>query len=109
MFSAIMRCFVGVLSCLLILGGCASRSGPRTPVTTYEDSPATSLVFDPVNPGDGVAINLWRDGRGPAAFAGYEGLTTTYIDVRTYDRQTNDGSDFYLRRTWMERVGVSYR
>ncbi len=74
----------------------------------YLDSPATALVFDLPPSDDAYPPNLSREGRYPAAFFGYQDLTTTFSYLRTDDRQNGSFSG-YFRRSVTERVGVSYR
>jgi hypothetical protein len=101
----------------LFLTGCALLSGcaashPTQPqaaaLRTYAPSPATSLAFDP--PGDVALPELSRDDRGPAAFAGFQDLTTEYYDVQTDDdQQYYTYPSSYERRVLSDRIGVLYR
>ncbi len=101
------------------LGGCA-----QTPVEpadrtvqaiaparahSYEEKPSAALAFVPPIAAYAPALDLSRDGRAPEAFVGFDTLSTSFFYDRTDDRQTNDNSGHYLRRTVIERVGVSYR
>lgn len=99
---------------LLTAVGCAARSDKKASGVamlrpTYQEAPAAALVFDaPVTLGE-PAVFLPRDQRTLGAFVGFEELTTTYHYLRTDDRDSNDGSDWYVRRSVSERIGVSYR
>jgi hypothetical protein len=66
-------------------------------------------MFDPPISAGQPPIDLARDDRAPAAFAGYDSTTATYFYIRTDDRQTSDHGDRYERRAISEKVGVSYR
>jgi len=94
--------------------GCAAARPRGTGSTTlgcreYAGAPASALVFTPAVAAGQEPIDLWRDLRAPGAFVGFEDLSTTFIYLRTDDRQTNDGTDRYLRRVVIERVGYTYR
>jgi len=93
--------------------GCAAArprgTGSTLGCREYADAPASALVFTPAVAAGQEPIDLWRDLRAPGAFVGFEDLSTTFIYLRTDDRQTNDGTDRYLRRVVIERVGYTYR
>ncbi len=96
----------------LILSGCASGSRPARPVAMladYEEAPSSALVFDPPVVMQDAPLDLARDVRSPAAFIGFEQLTTTFSYVRYDDRQTNDFTDRFERRAVSEQVGVRQR
>ena len=100
--------------CLMILvfvvGGCAREHlGKMSARLGYDDVSAASLVFTPPVALGSEPLELARDDRTPRAFVGYDEVTTSYFNIWTDDRQTNDGSDRYVRRSRIEKVGVSYR
>jgi hypothetical protein len=109
-----------LLSVFTVVGGCASK--PAQPVATaqpahiYDDAVAAALVYDPPVVADSPRLEVSREGRAPAAYAGFEDITTTYYYLRVDDRQLNYGSgsgqhnnDRFERQAITERVGVSYR
>jgi hypothetical protein len=84
----------------------------------YAPSAAGALAFDPPVLAGMPKLDLSREGRDPAAFVGYEDLTTTIYDLQINDRQIdlggdrfgNHGSDdYYQRDAASEKIGVSYR
>jgi hypothetical protein len=103
-----------IIAIVLLGGGCASQ---KTPVATaepttqprYAVASAGALVFDPPVAIGQPPLQLSRNDRQPAAFAGYDASTTTYSYVRTEDRQTGDRHDRVERDAISEKVGVSYR
>lgn len=112
------------LSLLLVaLGGCASHEQPVTPAPIsdnirYAPATSTALVFDPPVLAGVPTLDLSRDDRDTAAFAGYQDSTTTYYFYSTND-QYNDGNfsgygrnavrDDYQRSAFTETYGVSHR
>lgn len=72
------------------------------PVSTVASS---ALVFDPPLTLSEPRLDLSRQLRGEAAFAGFEDSTVTYFYVRTDDRQTNDFTDRYAREGYSAKVG----
>lgn len=103
------------ISCLIIavmlVGGCASRHVQRGNIDRhgYVDRAAGSLAFSPPVAQGEPAMMLPRDERQPGVFIGFEEVSASYFYIRTDDRMTNDGTDHYVRRAIIERVGVSYR
>jgi hypothetical protein len=116
-----MRCFALIVAGML-LAGCATRAktseqvqlGSEPVMAAYrydEGSTASALAFDPPVIADAITPNLAREGRGEAAYVGYDETITTYFYLRNDDRQfiQGDGADRYERRAISERFGVSYR
>jgi hypothetical protein len=103
-----------ILILMTLAGGCACARHPAgswraTDRPVHGESPALSLAFAPAIAAAEPPIALWRDDRIPAAFVGYEELSTSFIYIRTDDRQTDDGTGYYVRRAIVEKVGVGYR
>ena len=96
------------------MAGCASKTVvvneplPRTNTNTVLVSSA-ALVFDPPVTLSEPRLNLSRDTRGAAAFAGFEDSTVTYFYVRTDDRQTTDNTDRFQRDGYSAKVGAVRR
>ena len=109
-----MRSFLVILS-LALIGGCSSRNMPQTlhtPLRTphlYSDSASASLAFAPPIAQNELPVILPRDQRQPGVFIGFEDVSASYFYIRTDDRMTNDGTDHYVRRSIIEKIGVSYR
>jgi hypothetical protein len=121
-----MRWGAYILLSALTTVGCASK--PAHPAATaapelariYDDAVAAALVYDPPVVANSPRIEISREGRAPAAFAGFEEITTTFYYLRVDDRQLNYGgggasggqhinNDRFERQAITERVGVSYR
>jgi hypothetical protein len=108
---SLRKCIIAIA---LLGSGCASQ---KTPVATTEPAPsphytmamAGSLVFDPPVAIGQPPLQLNRDDRQPAAFAGYDSAITTYFYVRSDDRQTSDHHDRFEREAISEKVGVNTR
>ena len=96
---------------LALLAGCTNKSMPQTLRTPhlYNDSIASSLAFSPPIAQNEPAIVLPRDQRQPSVFIGFDEVSASYFYIRTDDRMTNDGTDHYVRRSIIEKIGVSYR
>jgi hypothetical protein len=108
----------------MLLTGCAFEQEPETvappPQVTVSYAPAnsTALSFDPPVLAGSPRLDLSRDGRGPAAFAGFNESTTEYYSLTTYDWYSdfagNVGSgtfinpDNYQRRAVTQSNGISY-
>jgi hypothetical protein len=120
-YENIMRWFGSTLSVLAItLAGCASQQASVAPVQqipTYTEVDASALAFDPPVLAGTPRIDLSRDGRGTAAFAGFDEGSTTYYYLRTddlYSDFANGGGgrginpDNYQRRAVSETYGISY-
>src|SRR4051794_6990600 len=105
-----MRSILLILA-IALLGGCSSRSMPQTlhRPHLYGDSACASLAFSPPIAQNEPPINLAREQRQPGVFIGFEDVSASYFYIRTDDRMTNDGTDHYVRRSIIEKVGVSYR
>ena len=104
----------GILIGMALLGGCAAQgprptTAPAHEVATVNYEASAALVFDLHLGPYAERVDIPREPRQRAAFVGWQDLTTTYFVVRTDDRQTNDWTDRYERRTIMEKTGVSYR
>src|SRR5436190_21988068 len=102
---------LGLLLAATLLTGCTDKHLPATMHTPhlYSNGAAGSLAFSPPIAQNEPTIILPRDLRQPGAFVGFDEITTSYFYIRTDDRMTNDGSDHYVRRSIIEKVGVSYR
>jgi hypothetical protein len=99
-----------VIITLFMTAGCASNSQRRMSRSArYHDAAASSLVFTPPVALGEEPLELARNDRTPQAFVGYDEISTSYFHIWTDDRQTNDGTDRYVRRSTIEKVGVSYR
>ena len=75
----------------------------------YADSASASLAFSPPVAQNEPPVVLPRDQRQPGVFIGFDDVSASYFYIRTDDRMTNDGTDHYVRRSIIEKVGVSYR
>jgi hypothetical protein len=70
------------------LAGCASQPAsvaPSQQVQTYQPSCSAALAFDPPVISGMPRLDLSRDGRGTAAFAGFQQESTTYYFLQTDD------------------------
>jgi len=105
-----MRIALLVLS-LALLGGCTGKSMPQTLHSPhgYNDLASSSLAFSPPIAQNEAPVLLPRDQRQPGVFIGFEDVSASYFYIRTDDRMTNDGTDHYVRRAIIEKIGVSYR
>ncbi len=105
-----MRIALLVLS-LSLLAGCTNKSMPQTLHSPhhYHDLASSSLAFSPPIAQNEPPILLPRDQRQPGVFIGFEDVSASYFYIRTDDRMTNDGTDHYVRRAIIEKIGVSYR
>jgi hypothetical protein len=100
------------LTCLFIaaalLAGCASSTHPV--MSNGNDKPSSAaLVFDPPVAMYDRPLDLSRNNRGEAAYAGFEDTTTTYFYIHTDDRQTTDLSDRFVREGYSDKVGSVHR
>jgi hypothetical protein len=105
--------------CGSLLAGCASNpaqvtsnsSNPPSPI--YDQAVAASLVYSPPITLYAPPLDLAREDREQAAFAGFEGVVTTFYHLRQDDYQASYGrhhfDDRFEREAITERVGVSYR
>ena len=105
-----MRSALWVLT-LLLIGGCSGKTMPQTLHTPhlYSDAASSSLAFSPPIAQNEPPVILPRDQRQPGVFIGFDDVSASYFYIRTDDRMTNDGTDHYVRRAIIEKVGVSYR
>src|SRR4051812_17753506 len=96
---------------LALLGGCSAKNMPQTRRTPhlYSEAASSSLAFSaPIAQGEPPVV-LNREQRQPGVFIGFEDVTASYFYIRTDDRMTNNGTDQYVRRSIIEKIGVSYR
>lgn len=87
----------------LTMVGCAvDRPAPQPasqPVVVESRTAAEALAMRSDFARAAPQIDLNRERRGPAAFVGYEGPNTSYMYLRTDDRQSDDVyKDRYERR-----------
>lgn len=111
---------------VLLLGvtlvGCASIPQPQpaavaSVASVYDDAVAAALVYDPPVVVNSPKFDVSREGRGPAAYAGFDEVIATSYYLRIDDRQLGYGdwhghshnNDRFERQAITERVGVSYR
>jgi hypothetical protein len=99
---------------LLVAGmmtGCAAQQPtmPAVTIASNVDVASAALVFDAPITLDQEPIELPRDIRGPAAFAGYQSTSTSYYDVFSYNRQSTGRGNFFYRDAVTEQVGTSER
>src|SRR3954468_14846507 len=96
---------------LFLLAGCSGRNMPQTLhiPRLYTDSASSSLAFSPPIAQNEPPVNLPRDQRQPGVFIGFDEVSASYFYIRTDDRMTSDGTDHYVRRAIIEKIGVSYR
>lgn len=106
---------------VLALGGCATQppaasSPPHHPLGVYTQASAAALVVDPPVLAGNPRLDLSRDDRGPAAFAGFEDSTTTfyYLGVDDWYSDNNatgrDGQpENFERHAVSETFGVVHR
>lgn len=105
-----MRRAVCLITIAFVTVGCANKPQGRLAAQQgYQDAASASLAFTPPVARGTEPVELARDDRTPRAFVGYDEVTTSYFHIWTDDRQTNDGTDRYVRRSRIEKVGVSYR
>ena len=112
------RGFIAILA--MALAGCASQPSGVAPVQqarSYSPASAAALAFDPPVLAGMPRLDLSRDGRGPAAFAGFEEGTTTYYFLQTDDWYSDfaggwhgrgGNSDDYQRKAVSQTFGISY-
>ena len=97
--------------------GCATKPEPSKPAGAktlpsrieYADHSAASLAFTPAVAIGEPPVVLAREGRQPSVFIGFDEISATAFYIRTDDRQSDDMSDRYQRRSVIEKVGVTYR
>jgi hypothetical protein len=108
-----------IIALVLFAGGCAAQKPPTqaevvpphfgTVSTIRTGSTAGALAFDPPVAIGQAPLQLNRDDRQPAAFAGYDSAITTYFFVRSDDRETTDRHDRFERDAISVKAGVNYR
>ncbi len=103
-----MRSLLLILS-LALFSGCTNRNMPQCTRHSYNDSTASSLAFSPPIAQNEPPVLLPREQRQPGVFIGFDDVSASYFYIRTDDRMTNDGTDHYVRRAIIEKIGVSYR
>lgn len=114
--------FISLVGLGLAQIGCASstlkhaEAEPPPPVaqpaSVYEGAVAASLIYGPAVPPYAGQIDLSREGRAPAAYAGFDDVITTYYYLYQEDRQLQCGGlshDRFERQAITQRFGVSYR
>ncbi|MDP9172895.1 MAG: hypothetical protein M3O30_03405 [Planctomycetota bacterium] len=80
------------------------------PSTGYISAPGAALAFDPPVLAGTARIDLSRDNRDTAAFAGYEDSKTTVYYLSSENRQGNfDSDEGYQRRAISETFGTTTR
>jgi len=104
---------------ILALGGCASQpqavSQPQQPAHRYAPATAGALALDPPVLAGSPRLDLSRDDRGPAAFAGFEDSSTTFYSLEVDDwysdyNSRHDGTrDDFERHATSESYGVIHR
>jgi hypothetical protein len=108
----------------LLLSGCALETEPATVVptqqvtVTYTPATSTALAFDPPVLAGTPRLDLSRNGREPAAFAGFNESTTEYYSLTTYDWYSDFAGNVgngqfinpenYQRRAVTQSNGISH-
>ncbi|HEY7115986.1 MAG TPA: hypothetical protein VH475_05350 [Tepidisphaeraceae bacterium] len=82
----------------------------------YDNAVAASLVYAPPVTATASYSDFSREGRAPAAYAGFDDVITTYYYLWQDDRQggwgwgcRGRGRDCFVRDAITVRTGVSYR
>ncbi len=110
--------FMGLIIGGVLVGGCASGgSRPAAPaafVPDYDSAVAAALIIQPPVAQDQPPLDIAREGRGQAAFAGFEETIFTHYYLFQDDQQQSYGrngcrKDRFERRAIVEREGISYR
>jgi hypothetical protein len=98
--------------------GCASKQtqplavAPPPAAPIYDDAVAAALVYEPPMVANAPAIEITREGRAQAAYAGFDDVITTFYFLQVDDRQQSYNGyrrDRFERQAITTRVGVSYR
>lgn len=98
-----------------MLTGCATQpssvSSDQQQQHVYSNASAAALAFDPPVSAGTQQLDLSRDGREEAAYAGYQESSTTYYDLHQDDRQivTDNSGGRMLREATSDTFGVSSR
>lgn len=83
-----------LITTVSLIGGCATRPKEANVVYVPQSqnslNPATALVFDPPITAYAPPMNLSRADRAPAAYVGFDSVTTT-VYTRMDDRQFYSG------------------
>jgi hypothetical protein len=99
-----------ILSTLI---GCAARPAASTALTPVPMAgysyPASALCFTPPVAYALPPLDLSRDDRSPAAYAGFQQSTTSYTYTRIDDHQSTDFLNSYDRQTFIEQIGTTVR
>ncbi len=106
--------------CLLILviigSGCVSERQERQRVAVapatqpyYQPKAAAALAFDPPMAMGQPQQTFSREGRSPAAFAGYEEQRVEYHQLYQRDQQNSDRGDRLDRQAYTVRSSVTVR
>ena len=110
-----MRWGTWILVAAFGLAGCAKRQVDRAPAERapqLDDAVTASLVFEPPVVASEPPLEISRLGRGPAAYAGFEEIISTYYYLWVDDRQLDYNGrshDRFERRAVTARVGVTHR
>ena len=109
-----MRLSIIILASVLLTGCAAHQEAVSTDQQldqrTYAPGAAAALAFDPPVLAGSPRVDLSRDDRQPAAFAGYQDTTTTFYFVNWDDKQDANPQDARMdREVTSQSVGTSYR
>jgi hypothetical protein len=106
---------LSIIIASLALMGCAAQQPPvsakeQLQQSTYAPSPAAALAFDPPVLAGQPQMDLSRDDRQPAAFAGYQDTVTTFSDTHTDDLLGDSPIDSSFQRdASSDRITTNYR
>ena len=97
--------------------GCASKPTPTRSAganglpsrNEYAENSSAALAFTPAVAIGEPPVVLAREAREPSVFIGFDEISATAFYIRTDDRQSDQMSDRYQRRSVIEKVGVTYR
>jgi hypothetical protein len=114
--------WIGLIIIILGLGGCAAQPvnvSPLQQTRAYAPANGPALAFDPPILAGVDRLDLSRDNRQAAAFAGFGDQITTYYFLRSDNWYSDFSGGFshgqisnpsnYQRRAVSESYGVSYR
>lgn len=90
--------------------GCAAEQSAMPPVITQRpvSGASAALVFDVPITLTEPEVNISRDDRGQAALVGYEEGSVSNYSIVTDNRQTDDGSDDYVKESVTVRNGATH-
>lgn len=98
-----MRYSTLAILCLLAFG-CAGKAHvsavESAQPAAYTEAPAAALVFEPPLARGVAHPELARGPRQPSAFLGFDEPATESYFTATYDWQSNDFGDFYVRQSF---------